>query len=85
MKILKLFGNGQRRINNTMSWITKNTIANILVRRDGISREEAEDIINNCQWELNNAFASGNIDEAEEIVADWLGLEPEYLEAFLII
>lgn len=68
-----------------MSWITKNTIANILVRRDGISREEAEDIINNCQWELNNAFASGNIDKAEEIVEDWLGLEPEYLEAFLII
>lgn len=68
-----------------MSWITKNTIVNILVRRDGISREEAEDIINNCQWELNNAFASGNIDEAEEIVEDWLGLEPEYLEAFLII
>lgn len=68
-----------------MSWITKNTIANILVRRDGISREEAEDIINNCQWELNNAFASGNIDEAEEILEDWLGLEPEYLEAFLII
>lgn len=56
-------------------------IINILMRRDGITREEAIEVIENCQIELKDAIIQGaSYDTVADIIAYWLGLEPDYME-----
>lgn len=54
-------------------------IINILMRRDGISRLEAENLVIECKEEMNNAIMGGHYIEAEDILASYLGLEPDYI------
>ena len=54
-------------------------IINILMRRDGISQLEAENLIEECREELWSAAARGSYQECEDIVYSYLGLEPDYL------
>ena len=56
-----------------------NEIIEILMRRDDISRLEAENLVEECKEELWEAAARGSYQECEDIVALYLGLEPEYL------
>ena len=58
-------------------------IVEILMRRDGISEIEAENLIEECMEEMNDAIMRGNYQECEDILASYLGLEPDYLDAFL--
>ena len=61
-----------------------NDIVNILVRRDGITRGEAFEIIADCKDEIDNIIADGGtLDELENTIEFWLGLEPDYLDLFL--
>ena len=64
--------------------MTVQEIAEILMRRDGISYNEAMDMIERCQEELEILVqGGGSIDDAEDCVAYWLGLEPDYLVTLL--
>ena len=55
-------------------------IVKILVRRDGISENEAWNIVEECKAEILVALDNGaGITEVEDIVADYLGLEPDYI------
>jgi len=56
-----------------------NEIVEILMRRDGISQLEAENLVEECKEEVFGAAARGNYQECEDIVALYLGLEPDYL------
>ena len=59
-------------------------IVKILVRRDGISENEAWNLVEACREELLDAIEHGaSLLYVEDIVADWLGLEPDYLEMLL--
>ena len=58
-------------------------IINILMRRDGISRLEAENLLEECKEEIMFAAAKGNYLECEDILASMLGLEPDYLDYLL--
>ena len=61
-------------------------IVEILMRRDGISRNEAENLVEQCQQELASMLEQGSLyslHDYEETVADWLGLEPDYLVELL--
>lgn len=59
-------------------------IAELIARRDSISLNEAYEAIEQCQDELNEIMERGGYyDEAEECVAYWLGLEPDYLPDLL--
>ena len=59
-------------------------IMEILMKRDGISRNEAFNIVQQCQEEINDIIMDGgNVMEAEDAIADYLGLEPDYLVYFL--
>ena len=60
-----------------------NEIVEILMRRDGISRLEAENLVEECKEELYEAAARGSYQECEDIIALYLGLEPDYLEQML--
>ena len=57
-----------------------NDIANVIARRDGISFNEAMEAINNCIEELQDAQT---LEEAEDCVVFWLGLEPDVLDILL--
>ena len=64
-------------------------IIKILMRRDGISENEAQNLVDCCRAELHdmlNRAESVNFytyDLAAGIIEDWLGLEPDYLELLL--
>jgi hypothetical protein len=49
------------------------SIREVLMRRDGLSGEEADQLIAEAREEL----AEGR--DPEEICADWFGLEPDYI------
>lgn len=61
-----------------------NEIINILMRRDGISENEARNLIEDCMEKVETAIAAGRYMEAEDIFMDWIGLEPDYLMQILI-
>lgn len=59
-------------------------IVALIARRDSISIEEAYDSVRQCQSELDMIVdGGGTLDDAEDCVAFWLGLEPEYIEYLL--
>lgn len=64
--------------------MTVQEIAEILMRRDNISYNEAMDMVERCQDELEILVqGGGSLDDAEECIAYWLGLEPDYLVTLL--
>jgi|InofroStandDraft_1065614.scaffolds.fasta_scaffold19258_1 hypothetical protein len=55
-------------------------IVQILMERDDISEQEAQCMVDACQQRLlSEAVPSGDSELAEEILAEELGLEPDYL------
>lgn len=50
-------------------------VIEILMERDGISRQEAEELID----ETRDLLLSSDAWEADDIMADQLGLEPDYI------
>jgi hypothetical protein len=53
------------------------SIVDVLMRRDGLSREEAEDEVQNAREELMDRLADG--DDPYDICQELFGLEPDYL------
>ena len=58
-------------------------LAHMIARRDGISVDEAYEAIEETEDMLQEAFAAGSITMAEDILADELGIELDYLDLFL--
>ena len=54
-------------------------IISILTRRDHLTFNEAYELVRECREEILNACAEGHYWEAEDILADYLGIEPDYL------
>jgi hypothetical protein len=56
-------------------------IVDVLVKRDGISKKEAEEQI----AEIRERIYSGEIDafDIDDVMMDELGLEPDYIEELL--
>lgn len=58
----------------------KTSVAQILVTRDRISLEEAMSRVQECTRRLyEEAVDTGDYDMAETIIAEELGLEPDYM------
>lgn len=62
---------------------TVDDIIRLIKQRDHLSLIEARTIVDDCIEELRRTIHHGNIMECEEIVRDWLGLEPDFLEILL--
>lgn len=64
-------------------------IIKILMRRDSISENEARNLVEECTDAIQDLFytTDGNprflYDEATNIIEEYLGLEPDYLEYLL--
>ena len=52
-------------------------IVPILMRRDGLTEDEAIDLVAEAEAQLNEAFCNG--DDPEDVMLEVLGLEPDYL------
>ena len=60
--------------------MSKSSVAQILVTRDRISMEEAMARVKECARRLNDeAVAEGDYELAIDIIAEELGLEPDYM------
>jgi|DEB0MinimDraft_4_1074332.scaffolds.fasta_scaffold42704_1 hypothetical protein len=61
-------------------------VMKILMERDGESREDAIELVKNFKKELEQLIEDkGSLDDAEELVELHFGLEPDYLEEFLLV
>ena len=55
-------------------------IVKILMERDGLSHQEAQQMVEECRQRLQDeAIPTGDIELAEEILAEELGLELDYM------
>ena len=54
-------------------------IINILMNRDGLTREQAVMAFKNARSEIMDAICGTSCLEPEEVLMDELGLEPDYL------
>ena len=61
----------------------RETIKEILIRRDEMSEEEAEAEIEACRQDFNERLLNG--ETPHNICEEWFGLEPDYLDELISI
>jgi hypothetical protein len=59
-------------------------LAQMIAKRDGITYKDAMAAIRDAAAEMEMAFMNGNLDDVENILASDLGLEPDYLDLFIM-
>ena len=62
---------------------TLEELAIMLSKRDNISYEDELAAIRDAAADMEFAFYNGNLEEAENILREDLGLEPDYLDLFI--
>ncbi|MDE6007718.1 MAG: hypothetical protein K2G90_00745 [Muribaculaceae bacterium] len=63
--------------------MTTEDVAKVLMKRDEISHDEAMDLITECAQAIRDS--GYDIIEADSIMSEYLGLEPDYMFAVLDI
>lgn len=58
-------------------------VVRLIMKRDDLSYEDAKTEVSNTVDEMYEALESGDSDQAEEILMDNLGLEPDYIPQLL--
>ena len=53
------------------------SIKSILMRRDEMSPEDADDLINQAKADLGDRLSAG--ETPDDICNEWFGLEPDYI------
>jgi predicted DNA-binding protein (UPF0278 family) len=59
------------------------SLKSVLMQRDGITAEEADDQIQDARRQFNSYLDSGDLESAEHICQEYFGLEPDYVIEFL--
>lgn len=54
-------------------------LVKVLMNRDGVTRDEAERMVNEVREEILEAVYDGDYNEAEDIMLSELGLEMDYI------
>lgn len=62
---------------------TLEELATMIAKRDECSYEEAMRLVRDCAADMEYAFYNGNLDLAETILREDLGLEPDYMDLFI--
>lgn len=57
----------------------KESILQILMRRDSMSQQDAEELIEQAKDELQELLIEGDLLAAEDICGNYFGIEPDYL------
>ena len=58
-------------------------VVDILMNRDGLTKEEASDLVNETRQCIYNVLEGGSYDEVEDIMYENLGLEMDYITDIL--
>jgi 20S proteasome alpha/beta subunit len=59
----------------------RESIKDVLMKRDGMSTEEAEDLISQAIEDLHERLAKGEM--PHDICMEWFRLEPDYLDELI--
>lgn len=59
--------------------MTRNDFIELLMRRDGITRRDAEETLDECLEALWCCCCGADLTLMDDIVRDYLGLEPDYI------
>ena len=59
------------------------SIKSVLMKRDGLTAEDAIDRIAEAREQFNLYLEAGDLEGAEQICADSFGLDPDYVIEFL--
>ncbi len=62
---------------------TKNELALLLMRRDNLTREDANAMISDFQESVDDALDRDDYHDLDDLIQDDLGLEPDYLMLFI--
>ncbi len=54
-------------------------IEDILVERDGMTMDEAKELIADAREDLQACISEGDLSGAGDICSTWFGLEPDYI------
>ena len=60
-----------------------NKIARVLMKRDGMTYEEANNLIDEAREALQNYLDEGDSFGAENVCEEFFGLEPDYLDELI--
>lgn len=63
--------------------MTLENIIDIIAERDDLTLDEAIEIVNETKEMIDEALLSGDYTEVEQIMLDQLGLEMDYVYAFI--
>lgn len=64
---------------------TLKELVKMIAKRDNISLNEAHIIVEDTAMEINTAIARGDsYDEVMDILRDFLNLEPDYIDLFIM-
>ena len=55
------------------------SITEVLMRRDGLSEEDAKREVDDFKTDIEDSIMSGNLEDIEDALMYDLGLEPDYL------
>ena len=55
------------------------SITEVLMRRDGLSEEDAKREVEDFRADIEDSIMSGNLEDIEDTLMNDLGLEPDYL------
>lgn len=61
----------------------RNELVNVLMKRDGMTREQAIQEIEEARAAMYECIEDGDYEGAEDVLSDFFGLEPDYID-FLI-
>jgi len=59
----------------------RQSIKEVLMNRDGMSAQEAEDLIEEAREDLYERLETGEM--PDDICEEWFGLEPDYLDELI--
>jgi hypothetical protein len=62
--------------------MARERIKTIIMRRDGMTSQEADELIAEAREDFNERIENGDF-SAEDICEEYFGLEPDYLDEFL--
>ena len=60
------------------------SITEVLMRRDGLSEEDAKREVEDFKADIEDSIMSGNLEDIEDALMYDLGLEPDYLMDILL-
>ena len=60
------------------------SITEVLMRRDGLSEEDAKREVEDFKADIEDSIMSGNLEDIEDALMNDLGLEPDYLMDILM-